>query len=325
MTTKQNLVKIIFDKLYIKQWTIGAFNGNIENIIRTKSFDPNIKWLPIEPFRHFFADPFICEKKNEILYVLAEEFDISNEYGKISLLAFSESFNLIEKKILLDNESHLSYPFIFKENGKIYVFPEAGASGKLSCYAYNNNDKKLTFLKSVINLPIMDPSILKHNNKYWVFGTLKGAKSRSELHVFYSNNILGPYKQHPQNPVTNSLNGSRPAGNFIIVDNVLYRPSQNCENKYGESITINKIITLNETVYTEEPYMLISINKKNRVNKGIHSIHTINVLGDTIIVDGQKKVLYPFSKIKHRLIKYLKKLININKRFKNTNNQIFFL
>ena len=78
-----------------------------------------------------------------------------------------------------------------------------------------------------------------------------------KLNVIYSDSLLGPYIPHPDNPVKSGLNGTRSAGNFIEVDGIIYRPSQNSEKDYGESITINKVNELNEMNVVEEPYMTI--------------------------------------------------------------------
>ena len=126
--------------------------------------------------------------------------------------------------------------------------------------------------------------------------------------------MLGPYVPHPENPVKDSSNGTRPAGNFIEVDGTFYRPSQNCENKYGESITINKINVLNELSFNEEPYMLITINKENQRKHKVHTIHTINALDDIIAVDGMKWIFSPFDQWKKYLRdrRYLKQYSKVH-------------
>jgi hypothetical protein len=304
----KNYFTKIYDKLFVWQWTIGFSHVKIQDIIRLKSFDPDIFWSPIEPYERFFADPFFLSKSNGQYYIMAEELDIKKNYGKISLLTFNDSFRKIEEKILLDTKCHLSYPFIFLENNKTYVFPEAAKSGGLPCYEYDKVEKKLIFLQNVIEDPVIDPTVLKYNNKYWIFGTLPGKNACGNLLIFFSDNILGPYKQHPKNPLTNSQNGSRPAGNFINVDGILYRPSQNCGNRYGESITIHKLNVLNENEYKEEFYMQLTINKKNSLNRGIHTIHTINAVQGLIVVDGAKRLFAPLFKTKQWVKKRLGKL-----------------
>ena len=99
----------------------------------------------------------------------------------------------LNRKIVLDTKLHLSYPFIFKENDKIYIFPEAGHSGRLSCYEYDPVKQSLNFLKEILGLPLLDPTILKYKNKYWLFGTLIGKDSDNKLYIFFSNNFWALY------------------------------------------------------------------------------------------------------------------------------------
>jgi hypothetical protein len=152
-----------------------------------------------------------------------------------------------------------------------------------------------------MDLPLLDSTILKHNNKYWLFATMTGKDSNSKLYIYFSDKLLGPYTPHPCNPVKNSPNGSRPAGDFILIDGVIYRPSQNCANQYGESITINKIQILDEQHFAEEPYMEVCMNLSNYTSDKILTIHTINVIGDIIVVDGVRSTFSPKNQWKNFL------------------------
>jgi len=286
------------DKLFYKKWIIGIFRGNIEDIIRSKTFNPEINWLFIESNDKYYADPFLLDQKDENFKILLEDFSLDDDYGKISLMTLDKNFNQASHKTLLDTKSHLSYPFFFKDNNKTFVFPEAAQSGKLSCYEYDPVNESLTFLQDILDLPLRDSTILRKNEKYWIFGTLCESDTKYELHVFYSDNLLGPYVPHHSNPVKSGLDGTRSAGDYIEVDGIIYRPTQNCKNEYGESITINKITELNEINIVEEPYLDICINKSNKHNYGMHTIHTINVLGNNIIVDGVHWTFSPGLQLK---------------------------
>ncbi len=115
---------------------------------------------------------------------------------------------------------------------------------------------------------------------------------------FILTNLLGPYIPHPGNPVKRGIDGTRPAGNFIEVDGNIYRPAQNCRKQYGDSMTVNKIIELDENKVVEEPYFTITINKKNRNNRGMKTIHTINEMNGFIVVDGIKWTFAPLLQFK---------------------------
>lgn len=295
------------EKLFFKKWIIGIFRTDIKDIIKSKMFDPDINWLPIRSIDKYYADPFLLFSKDENLKILLEDFSFDENYGKISLMTLDRSFKQVNCKILLDTKNHISYPFIFTENNKTYIFPEAGRSGKLSCYEYDPLNESINFLQDIVDLPLCDSSILKQNGKYWIFGTLSEIDADTKritdykLYVFFSDRLLGPYVPHPGNPIKSGLNGTRQAGNFIEVDGIIYRPTQNCERLYGESITINKVTELNELNVVEEPYMTICINKKNRYNYGMHTIHTINVMNDIVVVDGKRWTFSPLIQLKSYL------------------------
>lgn len=102
------------------------------------------------------------------------------------------------------------------------------------------------------------------------------------------------------------LTASRPAGNLIEVDGVWYRPSQNSKYTYGGSITINKLLFLSETEYKEEFYMSVYLNKRKKCNRGMHGIHTINGIDDTIVVDGTQWRFSPSIKLKQVRDKFFK-------------------
>ena len=289
------------EKLFFKKWIIGIFHSDIKDIIRSKSFDPDIKWLPIKLIDSYYADPFLVSSKEGTHKILIEDFSFNKNYGKISLMTLDARFKQVDFKLLLDTKSHLSYPFAYTENNRTYIFPEAGESGKLSCYEYDPVNETIHFVMDILDLPLRDSTIIKQGGKYWIFGTMSESGTDYKLYVFFSDNLLGPYVSHPANPIKSGLDGNRPAGNFIVIDGIIYRPTQNCQTVYGESMTINKVIELNEHNVAEEPYMIIKINKNNRFNFGMHTIHTINVMNNSIVVDGIKWTFSPIIQLQYFL------------------------
>jgi hypothetical protein len=289
------------DKLFFKQWIIGICKGDIKDIIRKKSFDPDIKWYYLDSFNKFFADPFFVSSSDGNQKILFEDYPFDDDYGKIALMTVDKDLRELGQKLILDTGSHLSYPFVYYENSKIYIFPEAAKSGKLSCYEYDPLTESVEFVKDIIELPLRDSTILKYRNKYWIFGIIAIGDTDYKMHIFYSDSLLGPYSPHINNPVRNGLDGTRPAGNFVEVDGILYRPAQNCKNGYGESITINRITELSEETVSEEPYLNIAINRKHRNNKRIHSIHTLNQTDNLLAVDGEQWTFAPLKQLRKYL------------------------
>lgn len=286
------------DKLYLKQWSIGFSKCDITDVIRQKKSELSIEWLSPESNKFSYADPFIFQAGDGQIHVLYESVSTVGLDGKITLMTIDKNAKPVSQKTLLETEAHLSYPFVFTENGKTYVFPENAFSGSLFCYEFNEADKTLTNKKEVINLPVVDATIVKKEGKYWLFGTMVGPQRNSHLHVFYADQLTGPYTAHPGNPVKNDLNSARPAGKIVEVDGFLYRPSQNCTSFYGESVTINKITTLSTAQYAEEEHSYILPAKTDLFNYGIH---TINYCGNIVVVDGQRTFFQPVRQLFRKL------------------------
>jgi hypothetical protein len=274
-------------KLYFKQWTIGLAQGDIGQILNSGTFDRQVDWLKPGSSGRFQADPFPVSTKNG-LSIIYEDFDIEANYGNISVMNFDDDLNILGSKVLLDTKSHLSFPFIFATDNKIHVFPESVKTGNVCCYEFDPVNQSLHYICEIVRMPLYDPAVLKKDGRYWLFGSVFENRKDYKLHIFYSENLTGPYTPLKNNPVKNGLDGTRAAGNFIESGGELFRPTQNCSNEYGESITINRVTRLDEAGFSEEPHMIIKAGERDIRENGIHNIHTLNVLGELIILDGMK-------------------------------------
>jgi hypothetical protein len=292
-------------KCSVMQWGIGFCQANIADVIRNKRLDGNFTWLAHNDKLQFIADPFIFRNQYNNINLLFEDFSVERD-GFIGLKVLDDQYNLITEKKVLESASHLSYPFIFKENGITYVIPESHQRGKVFIYEYDFLKDELVNGKTLVDLPLLDATIVKVKDTYWLFANYgDGVDDNNKLYIYYSGALMGEYKPHAQNPVRNNLDGSRPAGNFILVDGILYRPSQNCGKYYGKSIAISEIVKLTPNEFEEKHYCEISADHKSLYNAGLH---TINVLDDIIVIDGVKLLLMPFTKTRLFFKKAIKKI-----------------
>ena len=279
------------------QWNIGISRGDIKQIIRDKRCSLSFKWMPVTDKGNSIADPFLFLSKEGLLNIIYEDFSMEDlkKYGTLKMFTLNKDFNIIKSKIILDTKSHISYPFVFHEKGTTYIIPESRKKNRVSSYEFDFDTNSLINEKVLIdNCPLLDSTILKYQDKYWLFATLgDNLYDHSKLYIYYADDLHGPYTAHPKNPVKFCLKSSRPAGNFIMVDGEIYRPSQNCEEHYGHSITINKIIQLNEFEFIEQPHVELTAKKGNRFNEGLH---TINILNDIIVIDGIRMAFKPIKK-----------------------------
>lgn len=282
----------IHHKFFYDRWIIGIAKADIAEIIRDKKFDLNITWLTKNKLWESYADPFIL--KTESGYDIFYERYCNNNVGDIWLMKIDDNFAIISNIPVFEDPIHASFPFLHRENGKIHIIPETAGENKLFHFEYDPENSSLSHKGYILHKPLLDTTILKHDNKYWLFGAIRDQETRKkyESWVFISEAFDGPYRLHPQSPVDTGLDGIRSAGDFIKIDNVIYRPTQNCKEAYGKSITINKLNRLTETEVKEDFYMAIEVNEK-MIKKRISRIHTINSADGVVIVDGVQTVFSP--------------------------------
>jgi len=86
------------------------------------------------------------------------------------------------------------------------------------------------------------------------------------------------------NPVVTDVRTSRPAGKLFLNEGKLYRPSQDCSGRYGNSFDINYIHTFSESEYVEENVKKV----KPEWGENLMGTHTFNFDGGLTIIDAYK-------------------------------------
>jgi hypothetical protein len=287
-------------KLFLKQWGVGLMRCDIKDIIRQKKITTPVKWYEVADKTCSYADPFVISQPDGTYRVYAERVTSDALDGTIELLSADHEMNVYGQRTILQKETHLSYPFFFEEDGNVYFFPENAFGGPLSAYLLNRSTGEWKLHSIVLNKRILDATIVKKNDLYWLFCTMPGPGKHSELHLFYSSSLFGPYAPHDINPVKKDASGSRPAGRIVEVDGELYRPTQNCRYYYGQSIMIQRITELDVDNFREEPYMEL---KPSRGSAFSYGWHTINGHGDCTVIDGQRLHFEPLQQLKRKLFK----------------------
>lgn len=286
----------IIEKLKMGVWNVGIIEKSAESILQGEEY--SIRWVKHRYKDRFFADPFLWKMDEKNYFILAEEYKFIDRKGRIVLLQVDKnSFKLIRKKVIIDEQTHLSYPIVYKGE----IIPESYKSGTLS--AYRVSDNKL--IKScVYKGQLIDGTFLDYDGKEWIFATTKEEEldAQSKLSIFYKKD--GRYIPISSNPVKNDIKTARPGGNFFELNGVLYRPAQNCEHFYGESIKIMQVDKLSVCEYKE--HEILEISDPSREYKGMH---TFNDYKNFVIVDGYKDI-YSWQKVLYVKFKWLYKILN---------------
>lgn len=267
---------------YKPQWILMYRLSKSEKV--SQSFYRFEKLFP--PRDRFWADPFVIFK-DDLYYIFFEELLYNNNKGHISYFTIDNAGNVTAPVKVLEKEYHLSYPFVFENNGEYYMIPETEANQTIELYKSTDFPFKWEFQNTLMeNVFAVDTTIHFFDDKFWMFCNIKeneGASNLDELFIFYADDIRSKnWKPHAMNPVVSNVKRARPAGKIFEYHGQLYRPSQNSSKHYGRGMHIGKIITLNELEYVEETMQNIYPNWDKR----LISTHTLNFEKRLTVVDG---------------------------------------
>jgi hypothetical protein len=239
--------------------------------------------LPKPAKNHFHADPFLVKKGNR-LHILFEDFDYKRNKGVIGYFSIdANTHQVVGRSCALEMECHLAYPYMFVHENIIYCIPELSKSGAVELFSLDENSGKLNHVSQLLKFPGVDPTLFFHDEKWWLFVTHAGA-SNEQLHVFYSENLQGPYIAHPLNPVKTDIQSARPGGRPEVIDGKLYRPVQMNSGRYGASLAWNEIETLTTNSFSEKTLLEVSPLEIKGYKQGLH---TWCRDGEYLIVDGK--------------------------------------
>ncbi|MFC7518370.1 hypothetical protein ACFQUU_25485 [Herbaspirillum sp. GCM10030257] len=292
----QKLTTRLRNRNSFEQWTLLYRIGNTDHLTPVRAY----KQL-IPPKDRFWADP--CTVLHEGKHaVFIEECDYASDIGYISAIQFDEHEEPVLPPVkILEKPYHLSYPFIFEDDGTLYMIPESAHANVISLYRCQQFPHEWVFVMNLMEDVIAyDTTIWRHNNKYWLFTTVcddREASSWDELSLYFSDTLLSTdWKPHPCNPIVSDVRCARSAGRIYERDGKWYRPAQDCSRRYGGAIALRQIETIDEKSYKEAPAGRIEVTP----NDGIIGTHTFSQAGRLTCIDGiVRRRKAPMGKVKY--------------------------
>lgn len=275
-----NLVRKLF---FFNQWILLYQVGSEKNIYHIL---PKYKKI-LPPKDREWADPFIIGRNGKY-YVFIEELLFKNGKGHISVFELNEDGSYSFPEPIIEKDYHLSYPFLFEDNNTLYMIPETSKNKRIELYkCVNFPEEWVQECVLMDNVMAVDTTIIKLENKYWLFTNLKeidDATPDDELYLFYSDRINSQnWIPHPMNPVISDVRFARSAGNLFYQYGKLYRPAQNCSNRYGYGMNICQIERINENSFSYKVVNSILPDWE----KQIFCTHTFNFTKNISIVDAR--------------------------------------
>lgn len=233
---------------YRHEWSVSFVKSTNFNIQLSKSL--TIK----NPPNRFLADPFLIAYEG-VNYCFVEDFCYEKNIGRISCYKIFE--NRYEPLgIVIEENFHLSFPYVFEFNGEIYMCPETAQAEDIRLYKSTKFPYEWTFEKTLIQNIVAVDTIIFEDDGIWFLltNTCSGKlnERNSELHIFFADNPLSEsWTKLPENPIIFDSQKARNGG-FFIQNNKKYRVNQiHAKARYGVGFSINLIQKISTKQYIE--------------------------------------------------------------------------
>ena len=201
----------------------------------------------------FAADPFMFVTEDDEWHMF---FELMLEKGVIAHATSPDRGATWEyDDIVLDRQWHLSFPYVFKWDGEIYMTTEEGhADAKARLYRAESfptewTEETVLFDPQEHGHGMTDNVLFRWNDRWW---SVAGAPGNEDTYVYHSDSLLGEWTPHENNPVvTGRKTAARPGGRPIVRDDHVLLFFQDCEAFYGEKVRAYRLTDLSTSTYQD--------------------------------------------------------------------------
>ncbi|MBI4259825.1 MAG: hypothetical protein HY658_04600, partial [Actinobacteria bacterium] len=267
------------------QWNVGVAERPIASFLERPATD-DVRWLP-EPRRGtYVADPFAVP--GEALTVLVEHYDQRAARGRIDAIEAGPDGRAGRPRPALALPVHASYPYVFEHDKEVYCVPETAEAREVVLHRAVDPPSRWEPVATLVSgLAALDPTVFRHEGRWWLMCTDADRGVNEKLHVFHAQDLEGPWEAHAANPVKTDVRSSRPAGTPFVNEGRLYRPAQDASRTYGGAVAVNLVERLSPTEFRERVVAVVEPDPGGPFPDGLH---TLSAAGDRTLVDGKRTV-----------------------------------
>jgi hypothetical protein len=257
---------------YRHEWNVSFLKTNDFNFRFAES--TTIK----NPHNRFLADPFLISYQDSN-FCFVEDFSYKSGKGSIACYEIFEK-GYRDLGVVLEEDFHLSYPYLFNFNDEIYMCPETAAKNEIRIYKCISFPDKWLFEKTIIkNVSAVDSILFQEGHAWYLLTNICSSEMddrNSELHLYSAESPLSDnWIESPNNPVIFDSQKSRNGGFFKKGDQMFRVNQLHGKARYGVSFALNAITQINSLNYMEEELWSIEPQFFENIS-GTHHFHSNN-------------------------------------------------
>lgn len=240
------------------------------------------------PPNHFLADPFVYHRDDKH-YLFVEDYDYAVHKGVITVYEVGED-GAHELGLALEEDFHLSYPFLLEHEGELFMIPETEQKREIRMYRSVEFPLKWELHRVLMsNIATADTTIFPYQGRWWMFTNVDTAcveDHDSELHIFHADAPDSTHwVPHNANPVIFDSLFARMGGLLEDDDGSLFRVYQKQGfDVYGEAMGIAKIEKLDENDYVESRL----VEMEPTFYQDINGTHTYSFSRGLLAIDHRR-------------------------------------
>ena len=254
------------------------------------------------------ADPMLIDANGKT-YLFYEA--VLEDKGHIEVTEVRGDCTVGEPQIILQDECHYSYPFVFYYRGEWYMIPESSAAGEVRLYKSVHFPEKWTMQSVLLYEKAVDTTIFEQTGHLYLTTFFLTEKSERviphayELELSDDNACLREIKWESYDELR-----VRGAGPFIITDHELIRPAQiSQEQRYGDGVVFYRA-SIGEQYNEKSICEIKAIDLKVRgyYVDGLHTYSSSEKFEAIDIRCGVVNVLKPIFKLFRKTLSMGKKI-----------------
>ena len=250
------------------------------------------------------ADSFLFVRGQELF--LFYELQHWDDPGVIAMVKTSDLKTWTEPVVVLRQPFHLSFPYVFEDNGTVYMVPESQESDGIHLFRADN--EQLTSFSKVrtllhqertegLHYNYNDSHIFLQDGIYYLFTSYQRDWMYYQELYMTDDLLHGGFQRHPCSPICTSNEFGRNGGSLIRLDGRLLRVTQDCHTDYGANVSLIEVLRLSPTEYEERLWRQNVLPKAGLFREGGHQLNVAAFKGRYVFATDYREQRWAWYKL----------------------------